>query len=67
MPKKPKLVWVRERCPHCGAATKAEAEEKCAPVIHCPASPFVDRKGYLVQMTNESFKAWEAYQESKAS
>lgn len=62
MAKKPKLVWVREPCPECGAATGAEAETKCAPKLHCPASGITDRGGYLIQCTDESLKACEAWE-----
>ena len=59
---KPNLIWVREPCPTCGAATGAEAEIKCAPRIHCPASGITDDAGFLVQVTDESLNACEIWE-----
>ena len=65
MARKPKLVWVREPCPTCGATTDKEAEDKCAPRGHCPASGITDGDGFLINVTDESLKACEAWQRER--
>lgn len=60
--RKPKLIWVREPCPTCGATTGAEAEKLCAPKLHCPASGITDKDDYLIQVTDASLKACEQWE-----
>lgn len=62
----PKLVWVREPCPQCGAATAIEAEARCAPIVHCPGAAETDAEGFLVTVTDESAKAYEEWHERNA-
>lgn len=64
MPSKPRLKWVKEPCPWCGARTDEEAERLCSPPIHCPASGITDKNGFLIQVTDESLKACELWEKA---
>ena len=61
--KMPALVWIREPCPQCGAATASEAEAKCSPIVHCPGAAETDADGFLVTITRESAEAYETWHE----
>ncbi len=62
----PPFVFVRQPCPACGAVTKAEAEQRCKPIVSCLATGETDAEGFLVVITPESvaaYAAWEAEQQ----
>lgn len=69
----PALVYVRAKCPKCGARTLKQAETMCRPTLGiddeytCPAGENEDAAGFLRQPTTASIKAQDDWHGREAA
>jgi hypothetical protein len=65
MSAEPRIEFVRQACPRCGAQTGAEAKRMCDPIVHCPSTGETDKDGFLVAVTPESIAACAAWEKEQ--